>query len=195
MIRPMSPEPGWRPAAGEHPGGSRGALRGPAVNALAGRSPGMRMAAQVRSRAPMARTVAPVSTWAARASPDSSGAVVVLVEEVGVAEDVDPVVEGLLEHPVGVLGAGELLAEVVQAEPGVDALQRDPAGLRLTVDHGTRSAPPRRAARAAPSLGPPPRRRRRRSCSASGRPSITGPPRRRHARGTSRPPPRLVRDV
>jgi hypothetical protein len=67
------------------------------------------------------------------------------------------VLEHLLEVALGVLGAGQLLLEVVQAEAVVDALLQDAAGLALAVDdqHALRARFRAPSAAARPA-GPPP---------------------------------------
>jgi len=57
------------------------------------------------------------------------------VGDVGIGQHVDVTFDHLLEGEVGVLGSGHILLEGVQPEAGVDALQEDPPGGRIAVDH------------------------------------------------------------
>ena len=150
----------------------------PAVRTPAGRVPGIRMAPRVRSRQPIARTTAPrVDRRDAVALAHHAHAVAAVAVEpdagdVGAGDEVDVAVDRLLEEALGVLGAGQLLLEVVQAEAGVDALQEDAARLGLAVERA----------------GPAPRRRRARRAPPRARPGRRRPPPRRSAAGGVRAP-------
>ncbi len=134
----------------------------------------MRMAPRVRSRAPLARTTAPTSTvrtpWCGRHDRQS---VVVQVEGEGLGQDVDVVVDQLLQRALGELGAGELLAEGVQSEPGVDALVEDPTGLDLAVEQEDRAGTPIAVRPARPPGRPARRPRPPRRSASEGRPGRT----------------------
>jgi hypothetical protein len=52
---------------------------------------------------------------------------------VAVGDQVDVLIDGLGQEALRVLRPGEFLAEVVDPEPGMDALEQDPADLGLAV--------------------------------------------------------------
>jgi hypothetical protein len=137
MIRPMSPEPRIATRrAGEVPGD---------VDELLGEA-GRHDARRARAGDPdrLAGPFARAHRQHHRAGVDRRQRVVlrqqrhapagVDVEHVGVGQHVDAALEHLLQEALGVLGPGELLLEVVQAEAVVDALLQDAAGLALAVD-------------------------------------------------------------
>ena len=136
MIRPMSPEPRM---ATRRPGSTPSTLTNfwasPAVITPDGRSPGIRIAPRVRSRAPLASTTAPASMvrtpcWADMTvrSPSSRSTTKASVSTSTSSSTT------CSNDALGVLGTGQLLAERVQAEAGVDALVEDASGLGLPVD-------------------------------------------------------------
>jgi len=53
---------------------------------------------------------------------------------VTVGDQVDVLIDGLRQKPLGVLRPGELFAKVVEPEAGMDALEQDAADLRLAVE-------------------------------------------------------------